>query len=237
MRRVPGGADPPLRLIEVNVSGSSQARMPPAHPPLMLSAIDLECIRGTRRLFAGVSFVLEPAECLFLQGPNGSGKTSLLRILCGLARPERGEVRWNAEPIAALAEDYRAALAYCGHANALKDDLTPSENLLAAAALAGRPASLKQARAALEALGVAQLDALPVRALSQGQKRRVALARLVLAQCPLWILDEPLTSLDARAAETLAGLVDAHLARGGIAVLTSHQPIELRAEIRVFVFA
>lgn len=203
----------------------------------MLSAIEIECIRGTRRLFAGVSFTLEPGDCLFLQGPNGSGKTSLLRILCGLARPEAGEVRWNAEPIAALAEEYRAALAYCGHANALKDDLTPSENLLAAAALAGQPASLAEARAALEALGVSHLDALPVRALSQGQKRRVALARLAIAERRLWILDEPLTSLDVGAAATLAALVDEHLGRGGIAVLTSHQPIELRATARVFAFA
>lgn len=203
----------------------------------MLSAIEIECIRGTRRLFAGVSFTLEPGDCLFLQGPNGSGKTSLLRILCGLARPEAGEVRWNAEPIAALAEEYRAALAYCGHANALKDDLTPSENLLAAAALAGQPASRAEARAALEALGVSHLDALPVRALSQGQKRRVALARLAIAERRLWILDEPLTSLDVGAAATLAALVDDHLGRGGIAVLTSHQPIELRATARVFAFA
>lgn len=203
----------------------------------MLSANEIECIRGTRRLFAGVSFALERGECLFVQGPNGSGKTSLLRILCGLARPESGEVRWNAEPVTALAEEYRAALAYCGHANALKDDLRPSENLLAAAALAGQPASPGQARAALNALGVAQLDALPVRALSQGQKRRVALARLALAERRLWILDEPLTSLDVGAAATLAGLVDAHLARGGIAVLTSHQAIELRAVARVFAFA
>ncbi len=203
----------------------------------MLSAIEIECIRGTRRLFAGVSFTLEPGECLSLQGPNGSGKTSLLRILCGLARPESGEVRWNAEPIAALAEEYRAALAYCGHANALKDDLTPSENLRAAAALAGQPASLAEARAALEALGVSHLDALPVRALSQGQKRRVALARLAIAERRLWILDEPLTSLDVGAAATLAALVDEHLGRGGIAVLTSHQPIELRATARVFAFA
>src|SRR3970040_2175014 len=112
----------------------------------MLSANDLKRARGPRVLFAGVSFSLAQAECLLVQGPNGSGKTSLLRILCGLARPERGEVHWNAEPIAALGEDYRAALAYCGHANALKDDLTPSETLLAAAALAGRPASLAGAR-------------------------------------------------------------------------------------------
>jgi heme exporter protein A len=203
----------------------------------MLSAIDIECVRGTRRLFAGVSFALDRGECLLVQGPNGSGKTSLLRILCGLARPESGEVRWNAAPIAELAEEYRGALAWCGHANALKDDLTPAENLIAAAALAGRPAGRDRALSALDALGIGNLDALPVRSLSQGQKRRVALARLALEERDLWILDEPLTSLDARAGETLAGLVDAHLERGGIAVLTSHQPIGLRAATRRFAFS
>ena len=111
------------------------------------------------------------------------------------------------------------------------------ENLLAAAALAGRPASPERARAALQALDIARLEALPVRSLSAGQKRRVSLARLALADCRLWILDEPLTSLDVRASATLAGLVDEHLARGGIAVLTSHQPIELRVETRIFAFA
>jgi len=203
----------------------------------MLSANDLECVRGTRRLFAGVSFALSPGECLLVQGPNGSGKTSLLRILCGLARPEKGEVRWNNEPIAELDEEYRAALVYCGHSNALKEDLTPSENLLAAAALAGEPAGDGAASAALDAFGVGHLDALPVRALSQGQKRRVGLSRLALSARRLWLLDEPLASLDVRATQALAGLVDAHLERGGIAVLTSHQPIELRAEIRVFAFS
>lgn len=198
----------------------------------MLTAEELECIRGTRRLFAGVSFALERGDCLLLQGPNGSGKTSLLRILCGLARPERGEVRWDGQPIARLAEEYRAWLLYCGHANALKDDLTALENLLAAAALEGIPATRQQARDALAALGIQRLERLPVRVLSQGQKRRVALARLCLTERALWILDEPLTSLDVGAAATLGTLLDAHLDRGGIAVLTSHQPIALRADVR-----
>ena len=203
----------------------------------MLDATDIECVRGTRRLFAGVSLRLAPGECVLVQGPNGSGKTSLLRILCGLARPERGEVRWRGEPIRKLGEDYLAELAWCGHSNALKDDLTPSENLLAAAALGGVHAGPDEARAALEAFGIAHVDGLPVRALSQGQKRRVALARLPLAARRLWILDEPLTSLDSRSADTLAGMLDEHLARGGIAALSSHQPIAMRSETRIFAFA
>ncbi len=195
----------------------------------MLDANELECVRGTRRLFTGVSVKLAPGECLQVQGANGSGKTSLLRILCGLARPERGEVRWNGEPIGKLGDEYRAQLAFCGHSNALKEDLTPLENLHASGALYGTAAADHAVRAALDAFGVLQLEALPVRALSQGQKRRVALARLALCARKLWVLDEPLAALDARAAETLAARLDSHLANGGIAVLTSHQPVELRA--------
>jgi heme exporter protein A len=198
----------------------------------MLDATDLECLRGTRRLFAGVSFRLSPGECLQVQGANGSGKTSLLRILCGLAQPERGAVRWNRQPIDELGDEYRAELAFCGHANALKEDLTPVENLHASGALYGMAAANDAVRAALDAFGVLHLEALPVRALSQGQKRRVALARLALCARRLWILDEPLAALDARAAQALAARLDAHLAQGGIAVLTSHQPVELRAQTR-----
>ena len=198
----------------------------------MLDANDLECLRGTRRLFAGISFRLAPGECLQVQGANGSGKTSLLRILCGLARPERGEVRWNGAPIGELGDEYRSELAFCGHANALKEDLTPVENLQASGALYGTHATDDAVRAALDAFGVLPLESLPVRALSQGQKRRVALARLALCAHKLWILDEPLAALDARAAETLAARLDSHLASGGIAVLTSHQPVDLRARTR-----
>jgi heme exporter protein A len=141
-------------------------------------------------------------------------------------------VRWNGEPIGALGESFRAELAFCGHANALKDDLTPAENLLASASLYGMPAAANAVRTALDAFGVLALEALPVRALSQGQKRRVALARLALCRHRLWLLDEPLAALDAGAAESLARLVDAHLAQGGICVLTSHQPVALRARTR-----
>jgi len=194
----------------------------------VLSASNLECVRGTRRLFAGVSLEVERGECLLVTGPNGCGKTSLLRILAGLSPPERGEVRWKGEPARALADEFHADLAWCGHLNALKDDLTPIENLLASSALYGRRASAERAAAALAALGLPAFGKLPVRALSQGQKRRVALARLLLGECALWILDEPLTSLDAAAAATVAELIDAHLVGGGVAVLASHQPIELK---------
>jgi len=198
----------------------------------MLDANDLECVRGTRRLFSGVAFRVAPGECLFVQGSNGSGKTSLLRILSDLARPERGEVRWDGEPIRKLGAGYHALLAYCGHANALKEDLTPVENLQASAALDGRSPAAQAVREALEAFEAGSLHALPVRALSQGQKRRVALARLSLCARRLWLLDEPLAALDARAQGVLAALVDRHLASGGVAVLTSHQPIGLRAATR-----
>ena len=144
----------------------------------MLDAHDLECVRGTRRLFHGVSFRVAAGECLSVQGPNGSGKTSLLRIVAGLARPEHGELRWEGQPVVRLGAGYRALLAYCGHAVALKEDLTPVENLEASAALDGASPSSEAVREALDAFGAGALQALPVRALSQGQKRRVALARL-----------------------------------------------------------
>jgi len=203
----------------------------------MLDADSLECVRGRRRLFAGLSFALGPGECLWVQGPNGSGKTSLLRILAGLVRPERGEVRWRGTPIAELGEDYRAELVWCGHALGLKDDLTPEENLRAWAAASGRPAGREPALSALDALGVAQLAEVPVRLLSQGQKRRASLARLALDGRRIWLLDEPLTSLDARAAQTLGALLEAHLGAGGVAVLASHQPVPARAPMRVHAFA
>jgi heme exporter protein A len=141
-------------------------------------------------------------------------------------------VRWNGEPIGALGESFRAALAFCGHANALKEDLTPVENLLASASLYGCP--LQRTRCERHSMRSAscRLEALPVRALSQGQKRRVALARLALCKHRLWLLDEPLAALDADAAATLARLVDAHLAQDGLCVLTSHQPVALQARTR-----
>ena len=195
----------------------------------MLEADNLECVRGERRLFAGLGFRLEAGELLYLQGRNGSGKTSLLRMLIGLLPPESGEIRWKGESIKALADEFRADLCYLGHLNAIKEELTPLENLLAAARLADEELSDDDALDALEQVGLAGREDLACKYLSQGQKRRVALARLVKEKRPLWILDEPFVALDITAVDWLAGIISAHLQRGGLAVMTTHQLVDIPA--------
>ncbi|MDX1376976.1 MAG: cytochrome c biogenesis heme-transporting ATPase CcmA, partial [Burkholderiales bacterium] len=154
--------------------------------------------------------------------------TSLLRILCGLARPAAGRVLWSGEDAHAIGEAYTARLLYVGHLSAVKEDLTPRENLRFALRLAGLAASAEALDAALARLGLAGREDVPARYLSQGQKRRVALARLALAQAqPLWILDEPLAALDVDAIGTVNALVSAHLDAGGMTVLTTHQELEI----------
>lgn len=195
----------------------------------MLEASNLECVRGERSLFASVGFRLEGGELLSLQGKNGSGKTSLLRILCGLSPPAAGEICWRGKSIGALGEDYRRELCYLGHHNAIKEELTPLENLLASAKLADERLDKGSALDALERIGLAGREDLACRYLSQGQKRRVALARLINERRALWILDEPFVALDATAIELVAGLIGAHLQRGGLAVLTTHQSVTIAA--------
>jgi len=195
----------------------------------MLEVSNLECIRGERRLFAGVGFRLDAGEMLYLQGANGSGKTSLLRMLCSLSPAEEGEIRWRGESIGKLGEDYRRELCYLGHHNAIKEDLTPLENLLASARLADEALDEGAALDALEQVGLAGREDLACRYLSQGQKRRVALARLVNERRALWILDEPYVALDSTAIALVAELIGAHLQRGGLTVLTTHQAVAVAA--------
>ncbi len=192
----------------------------------MLEVTQLECVRGFRPLFAGLDFALHGGELLHVAGANGSGKTSLLRILCGLLEPTGGTVRWQGAEIGGLAEDYHRQLLYIGHSNGVKEDLTPAENLAIACALAGIPSGETAIAAALHAFGLAGYERSPVKTLSQGQRRRVALARLAFGQTlPLWVLDEPFNALDARSVADVEGLIAAHLARGAMVALTTHQEL------------
>jgi heme exporter protein A len=193
----------------------------------MLSAHDLTCVRGDRPLFTGVDLAVGAGEWLHVRGTNGSGKTSLLRLLAGLSRPEAGEIRWQGEPIARNAEDYRRALLFLGHHAAVKDELTGAENLRLAAQLDDVEVGPAEVLQALHHFGLRGREDLPVRFLSAGQKRRVLLARLMVRKAKLWVLDEPFTALDGRAIEMLGALVGEHLAQGGLAVITSHQTVPL----------
>jgi len=194
----------------------------------LLSLEAVTGVRGGRRLFADVSLDVPAGALLRVQGRNGAGKTSLLRMLCGLMPPAEGRILWRGQPVTASRDDFHRELVYLGHAPALKDDLSPLENLLAACLLGGQEAGEAQATQALAAAGLKGRERRPSRMLSQGQRKRVALARLALARdAPLWVLDEPFNALDVDATEWLLGLVQAHLMRGGITVLTSHQPVAL----------
>jgi len=194
----------------------------------MLEASQIECVRGSRRLFRDLSFRLEAHQALRVRGDNGSGKTSLLRIVAGLSPPESGRVSWNDGNIHTLGEDYLRDLLFLGHSNGLKDDLSPVENLRYALALAGVVADEPELRESVAEQGLGAIADLPVKLLSQGQKRRVALTRLSFsAEKPLWILDEPFTALDAAAVERLARTITKQSHRGGMVMFTTHQEVEL----------
>jgi heme exporter protein A len=192
----------------------------PARPILRL--VDVACRRGDRVLFTGLDETLHPGELLWLRGGNGRGKTSLLRLVAGLAAPEHGRILWDDEPVRRSAR-FARELVYIAHTNALKDDLTAAEALAFLARVHGRDATPDAIHAALARLGLASRVRAPVRSLSQGQRRRVALARLALAPEPgLWVLDEPFDSLDIAGTTTLHELLDGHRSRGGSVLLTSH---------------
>lgn len=200
----------------------------------MLTAQNLTCLRGDRLLFKQVGFELKVGGLLYVLGENGSGKSSLLRLLCGLLVPEEGAVFWGGQNIKQASEVYLSNLLYLGHLNGLKDDLTALENLLMSARLAGGDIDCdvdeESAMVALTAIGIARCANLPVRVLSQGQKRRVALARLWLNKSKLWILDEPFAALDTASVEVLASRLSQHMANGGMTIITTHQDVMIHAQ-------
>lgn len=197
----------------------------PADPELQIDA--LCCVRGDRELFRDLSFAVRAGELLHVKGRNGSGKTTLLRALAGLLRPESGAIRWRGENIRALREDYSRHLLYLGHLNGIKGDLTAVENLRISAILDGFELDEARAWQVLREFGLRGHEDLPSKHLSQGQKRRVALARLLANDAAVWVLDEPFTALDVAAVEMLQGLIRRHVTGGGIAVVTTHQEVAM----------
>jgi heme exporter protein A len=195
----------------------------------MLEVINLECVRGDRTLFKDLNFAADRGTLIELRGANGSGKTSLLRIICGLASPAAGEVRWQGKNIRALGEEYSGSVAYLGHQNGVKHELSAIENVKLASGLSGRTLSREKCQEFLERVGLRQQN-LPALLLSAGQKRRVALARLLSVDATLWILDEVLTSLDETAIRMTRELISEHLENGGMAIIATHQALDLSVE-------
>ena len=195
----------------------------------MLEVKSLGCIRGDRRLFKDLNFSAERGELIELRGVNGSGKTSLLRILCGLAQPAEGEVRWQGKNIRSLGEEYFGSVAYVAHQNGVKDELTAVENLRIASGVAGNSLAEQEAQKILARIGLQKESYLPSRFLSAGQRRRVALARLLATRATLWILDEVLTSLDTTAIDLSCEFIGEHLSNGGMAIIATHQDLKICA--------
>ena len=192
------------------------------------AACGLECIRDDRTLFSGLAFTLHQGQALVLEGQNGSGKTSLLRILCGIRLPEAGTIYWGGEDIFKLGPEYHQHIAYLGHKDGNKLDLTPTENLRMARGL-GKARDDLPIDEALDRVGLYGFEDVPTRNLSAGQQRRLAIARLLITEARLWILDEPFTSLDRLGIEVVEGLFDHHLATGGMAAMTTHHRIQFGA--------
>ena len=189
-------------------------------------AVELTCIRDDRCLFSELSFSLSPGQLVQVDGPNGSGKTSLLRLACGLSIPESGTIKWNGEDIQQNRSRFMANIAYVGHVHGVNSELTALENLHTDWILTQRPMQTTPMRA-LQKVGLAGFEDIPCRMLSAGQCRRVGLARLLISAATLWILDEPLTSIDQSGRTEIENLLKEYLSQGGMVLLTSHQKIEI----------
>jgi heme exporter protein A len=196
-----------------------------------LSVDKVHVWRGDRHVLQGVSAQIGRGELLHVSGPNGTGKTTLLRVVCGLLRPEQGAVSWLGRSIVAQRSEYQAALAYAAHEPALKADLTALENLRFAVGMKCR-SKPQELRSALERTGVAACADLPARVLSAGQRRRVSLARVVAMKATVWLLDEPYANLDAAGSELVSGLLEAHAAGGGLALVVAHRELALACNVR-----
>jgi heme exporter protein A len=170
---------------------------------------------------------MQPGDCFELRGPNGSGKTSLLRMLCGLLPPTEGEILWHGTPISAARGAYLSSLAYAGHRGAVKDELTAVENLRVSCALSGWELTPEEARHALERMALGAHEHLQARHLSEGQRRRLGLARLVACRTSLWLLDEVLTSLDEEAGQSVRTLISDHVSSGGMAIIATHHDVQI----------
>ena len=192
----------------------------------VLRAENLECVRNDMVLFSGLSLSVSDGQVLQIKGPNGCGKTSLLRILCGLALPNEGTVYWNDRDIRAYNGEYVENVSYVGHHNGTKKELTPSENLRVSNALSTSVNGTSPEQA-LEKFGLYGYEDTPVGKLSSGQQRRVALSRLLLTQAHLWILDEPFTSVDDAGRKFIADVLKLHMDAGGMLILVSHEPVEI----------
>ncbi|MFO1160046.1 MAG: heme ABC exporter ATP-binding protein CcmA [Reyranellaceae bacterium] len=195
--------------------------------PSLLNVSNLACRRGGRMVFDRLSFAMGRGELLTLLGRNGSGKTTLLRALALLTPPHAGNIRWQAADVRAEPDAWRGQLAWLGHLDGLKGDLSVRENLLVAERLRGNPSAEDRVDAALVAFDLPALAARAVRSLSAGQRRRASLARVLLSQAPLWLLDEPLTALDQPAQQAFRTALQTHLGAGGLAIVATHAPLGL----------
>ena len=195
-----------------------------------LSATGLTLFRGERCLFSDLGFALNPGELLLLEGQNGCGKTSLMRAIAGLLEFETGEVYWDGQPVREYRQAFHSEMIWMAHRTGLKLDLTLVENLNFESRL--RASSEADFESVLERLEIQRLKRLPVRSLSAGQQRRVALARMLLSKAQLWFMDEPVTNLDRDGRKLVVQLVNEHLERGGLCVMAAHQDIEIQGTMR-----